>query len=1653
MNKLFTFLFLCFFSSNIFAQEQLELCFDFEDLPLNQMFGRSSSSEPGDVLFEQEGVKLGVDTYTTVNGESEFFNITVLDDPFALHQSEDNRGLFVSNINIALDFSDASREVTRVAFDFQDGGGEENISVNGQPIQVVERFSELPQEIAPGVKLTLRLDSTDLISESGTLVLEGTVQTLVIGGQELFIDNVCARKRDTASCEVDNLELNVIACSNDERSLYLVELDFDVNHTELEFYDILLNGSWLTSNNKRFITNTPDTLVLRLPSANSGLTVWANGDYNCRATINLEEPKCDSLGNCSLEVFDLHSTACNEEGEYWVEVFVVAQNGSPDGYFIEDISGVRWGPFEYFDSTIVIGPYNDLLAVVQEFTIIDASDETCRTSKQLINPCREECTITALQLNPSVCDDSGQFMVNVEVEAINGSDQGFYIEDVFRERFGPFPYNGERLITLGPYVDLDDVPLVFTAIDVANEDCQKQEDLFDVCGRCRIEEVFYDPHPCDDNGQFSLDIEVIGRGSEEGYFIEFIGEQFGPFSYLDSFVTIGPLSTGFDVPPELRIFDAENPNCAWYEIIEPPCNSSCDLEIAIEIIDCNEEGQFFVDVIALGGVDTYFIEAGGRRWGPFVYADSTARVGPFNNTNRERFSVIIHDGVLPDCSDTLMIRNPCFGRDCGLVDIRVETEPCEEDGTSDLIIDFDNLTEVSDTFAIKYEGRFIGFYDRQSNLPLRLRNFPFGEQTTLQICTYDERGECATDVRIVLPDCGGGSCFLERAEISSQGCDADGQFYFKIRVPANDDFAGDGFIVDVLGQQFGPFSYQDSAVFVGPFDGNIDLPYEVFIFDLFREDCSYFEEFASPCDVSCGITDVSIEPEECDEEGQFYVRLEVWANNLTSEGYVVDVFGEQFGPFSYHDTTAIIGPFDGSVDDPYEIIISDSENADCFYADIFNSPCSDTFCTIEDVSISLTGCDNARQFFVELGVWNANPLSEGYRLKVNGEDYGIFSYYDSLAFVGPFDGNSNAPFEFVIQDILNRECIIVGEFFSPCAETCRLTDLSVETGECKDNGRFTIVLDFDAQNATDSLFQLYYNDSLAGTFDIFDLPLALEDFGFARSFDTRQSIKVCINDNFDCCAEIEFMPPCATSDCHITEVIAEPLVCENNQFNVDLFVKSEQPNFTGYFLQINDGQLFGPFSYQQEFVTIGPFEGDGSTIYKITVIDGEDRSCRNGTRFQAVNCGNQCSIGDLRLEVGEECNEDGTFPLTIDFDIQNPVGMGYSIFADDRLLGTYPYGTIPFYSPRFDALGRSSITIAVIAGEDRSCAVRKVLEAPECSFDNEAVWPGDTDNNGIAHYTDLLNIGLAFGASGPVRPDTTFEWYAHEAPRWNQAFMDGTNYKHADTNGDGRIDELDVEAIELNYGNLSSDLDGTPEVDEGTVVATEGDPSIYVDLPEFGEFPNGSAFSVPVILGSADRSVESVYGIAFTIKYDPNVLDPNELRLTIPDSWLGDSEEDLLMIQREYPAEGIIEVAITRKDGEAVTGYGVVALMSGIILDIPVFGALEVGVTKVKAIRFNSEQIPIRPETRVTKITSTSTNQWEESGLSIYPNPVQDFLRLNNASNQIIERVEVMSLQGQLMKQFIRPKNEILLSDLPSGLYLLKVQLGDDFYHQQIVKQ
>ena len=78
------------------------------------------------------------------------------------------------------------------------------------------------------------------------------------------------------------------------------------------------------------------------------------------------------------------------------------------------------------------------------------------------------------------------------------------------------------------------------------------------------------------------------------------------------------------------------------------------------------------------------------------------------------------------------------------------------------------------------------------------------------------------------------------------------------------------------------------------------------------------------------------------------------------------------------------------------------------------------------------------------------------------------------------------------------------------------------------------------------------------------------------------------------------------------------------------------------------------------------------------------------------------------------------------------------------------------------------------------------------------VWPGDTNNDGVVDVADVLPLGVYFAQTGPQRanaPDNT--WTPQSCcPAWNPVAA-----SYADSDGNGKVNQADVFAIGLNYGN------------------------------------------------------------------------------------------------------------------------------------------------------------------------------------------------------------------------------------------------------------
>ena len=78
-----------------------------------------------------------------------------------------------------------------------------------------------------------------------------------------------------------------------------------------------------------------------------------------------------------------------------------------------------------------------------------------------------------------------------------------------------------------------------------------------------------------------------------------------------------------------------------------------------------------------------------------------------------------------------------------------------------------------------------------------------------------------------------------------------------------------------------------------------------------------------------------------------------------------------------------------------------------------------------------------------------------------------------------------------------------------------------------------------------------------------------------------------------------------------------------------------------------------------------------------------------------------------------------------------------------------------------------------------------------------------------------------------------------------------------------------------------------------------------------------------------------------------------------------------------------------------------------------------------------------------------------QTSINMYPNPTKGKLNFELSDNSIISGIEIYNIQGSLLKNQLTESSlhTINVSDLPSGIYILKIRLEEGFVIKKLVKQ
>ena len=345
-----------------------------------------------------------------------------------------------------------------------------------------------------------------------------------------------------------------------------------------------------------------------------------------------------------------------------------------------------------------------------------------------------------------------------------------------------------------------------------------------------------------------------------------------------------------------------------------------------------------------------------------------------------------------------------------------------------------------------------------------------------------------------------------------------------------------------------------------------------------------------------------------------------------------------------------------------------------------------------------------------------------------------------------------------------------------------------------------------------------------------------------------------------------------------------------------------------------------------------------------------------------------------------------------------------------------------------------------------------------CTCDNPdclllEVWPGDANNDGIVNNFDVLNIGLAFDATGGARANASTQWEAQLSPSWNQSFDTGENYNHADCDGNGIVEQADVIAVTVNYAEVHGKTEAS---------AADGFP-IWVDVPE-EELISGMTVEFPIHVGRVTEQLDNLYGLAFNVSFDEGLFVEESIEIDFSNSWLGVENQEMIALSKQLSANSI-DIGASRITHDNISGDGELAIMRGIIDDIAgkqAFKSFSFTISNIKALDAEATDVPIA-HNEVNEITvlndanAIESISIENKLIDVYPNPSNGIVNIQFDNQLGIEglpqNITFYDLDGKAIHQteHVNNQNTVNTTKWNNGVYFIAIQYSEEIIWKKIV--
>lgn len=387
---------------------------------------------------------------------------------------------------------------------------------------------------------------------------------------------------------------------------------------------------------------------------------------------------------------------------------------------------------------------------------------------------------------------------------------------------------------------------------------------------------------------------------------------------------------------------------------------------------------------------------------------------------------------------------------------------------------------------------------------------------------------------------------------------------------------------------------------------------------------------------------------------------------------------------------------------------------------IFSACQNGTDCEIGELEVEIgeCSCSDAYELTIDFNyVGNETEYFEVFAR--NNEQVGIFKLSDLPISIDKFEV-SGKQYDFIkICLDENTDCCEELEFMSPDCEPeeeCAILEVIAEVGDCNDDGTYVIELDFTYENADNDFFEIIdHTGEIIGYYELDELPIRISNFS-PRDSD-YDFLKVCINDNPDCCYEIEFMQPdCLQEECEIFDLQVDTGDCVGEDYyELNINFEYSNPTHPNFEVFVRDDIRIGNYSLDELPLKLEEFKTSGKDYDYIKVCMSDDPDCCEVIEFMPPSClWEECEVFDIVTEVGD-CNADGTYPLTIDFEYKNPGNDFFEIFVRNGVFVSYHrLDELPITLNNFEKSGNDDDYIKICINDVPDCCIEHEYMPPDC---------------------------------------------------------------------------------------------------------------------------------------------------------------------------------------------------------------------------------------------------------------------------------------------------------------------------------------------------